>query len=110
VLTAPNRDELPDFSKANCRGNPVEWWHPSEKTTREQRINVRDAIAICRDCRIRSECLAYSLKWEPVGIWGGHTEQERHTMRKSKNISCNRGTGGVRTIKNWKGLDVAWEA
>jgi len=39
------------------------------------------ACRVCRDCAVRSECLAYALanriQW---GVWGGTTPDERHRM------------------------------
>lgn len=109
-MTAPNDNEIPDFSNVPCRGRPVHWWYPADKPTREQLTNTRTAISICRGCLVQHECLVYSLKWEPVGIWGGFTESERHRIRKEKKISCLRPVGGVRTSKRLEGLDIAWDA
>ena len=99
MLNAPNADELPDFTKANCLGKPTDWWYPAEHLTRDTRDRVATAIAICRDCLVRADCLDYSLKWEPVGIWGGLPESERHRLRKERNIYCARPVGGVRTAR-----------
>jgi hypothetical protein len=45
----------------------------------------REAIAICRACPVRSECLAYTLEQEAagveqVGIAGGLTRSERRAL------------------------------
>ena len=99
MLNAPTDNELPDFTKANCRGKPVDWWYPTEHLDRDARQRIATAIAICRDCCIRLDCLEYSLKWEPVGIWGGFPESERHRLRKERDIFCSRPVGGVRTSR-----------
>lgn len=105
MLDAPKPDDVPDFSKANCKGRPTEWWYPAEKQTRESNANTRNAIEVCRDCRIKLSCLMYSLKYEPNGIWGGYTEPQRHRIRLDKQIVCVRPVGGVR--KSRKYVDVA---
>jgi WhiB family redox-sensing transcriptional regulator len=39
------------------------------------------AIGICEGCVVRGECLEYALRVnEPLGIWGGLTEAERHDL------------------------------
>ena len=41
-------------------------------------LNVAEhAKRICFKCPVRAECLDYSLKHEPWGIWGGFDEWER---------------------------------
>jgi WhiB family transcriptional regulator, redox-sensing transcriptional regulator len=47
--------------------------NPAERHGREEK-----AKAICAECEVREECLAYALSTrEPYGIWGGLTELER---------------------------------
>ena len=66
-----------------CKGKPTDWWFPQfwrTQTAREKWavLNVADeAKRICYQCPVRAECLDYSLKHEPWGIWGGFDERER---------------------------------
>lgn len=98
-MTNSHEDGTLDFSQANCKGMPVHWWFPSDRPWKEQRQCAQMAIDICRDCPMRMECLDYSLVWEPVGIWGGFTEQQRATIRERRNITCRRQTAGIRKAK-----------
>jgi WhiB family redox-sensing transcriptional regulator len=41
------------------------------------------AKAVCGSCLVQSECLAYALEWECVGIWAGTTERERRASAKT---------------------------
>ena len=41
----------------------------------------RDALMVCRKCRVQSDCLSYALKYPSLGIWGGTTLKERQQMR-----------------------------
>ena len=99
TTVSPTSNELPNFDLALCKGEPTDWWYPATPPTRENLSNAIAAKRICRDCSIQEQCLAYSLKWEPVGIWGGYTESERHSLRKQYNIVSARPTGGVRTAR-----------
>jgi WhiB family redox-sensing transcriptional regulator len=79
-----------------CAGYPTDWWFPtqSKAAKREELVALRQtterAKIICIGCPVRQECLEYSLIWEPFGIWGGHTEQERAEMRWDRNILLHR--------------------
>ena len=79
----------------SCAGHPTDWWFPLLKTgKREELVESRKATAqaksICMKCDVRGECLEYSLRWEPWGIWGGYDEQQRAQMRWERNISLHR--------------------
>jgi WhiB family transcriptional regulator, redox-sensing transcriptional regulator len=43
----------------------------------------RKAAAMCRDCPVKSECLADALDNEvEFGVWGGMTERQRRALLK----------------------------
>lgn len=78
-----------------CTGYPTDWWYPLQKTGRREEVvelrkNTAMAKSICADCSFRLDCLEYSLKWEPWGIWGGLDEQERAELRWSKQVHLGR--------------------
>lgn len=90
-------DDCPPEGGA-CKGQPTDWWFPlyqqlagSSGTVREQRQNMEMAKEICRSCSVRTQCLEYSLHHEPLGVWGGLDERERHAMRRRLNIAVSRG-------------------
>ena len=46
--------------------------------------SVREAKRICGLCEIRAECLEYALSNdERFGVWGGLSEKERLSLRRS---------------------------
>jgi WhiB family redox-sensing transcriptional regulator len=63
--------------RAACRGRRDVSWFPTAGRT------AAPAVAVCRTCPVREECLAWALSQplNPVGIWGGHTEDQRRRMR-----------------------------
>lgn len=79
-----------------CKGKPSSWWFPvlSNHSTPRDRVEVREktkmAIEICKSCDNRIECLAYSIQWEPFGIWGGETEGARERMRRNRGLKLLR--------------------
>jgi WhiB family redox-sensing transcriptional regulator len=44
--------------------------------------NAVAAKAICRDCLVRSECLAFAIETGSTGIWGGTSLAERRGLRR----------------------------
>jgi WhiB family redox-sensing transcriptional regulator len=47
------------------------------------RYDQEQAKAVCVECPVRSECLAFALKNEEAfGIWGGLTPEERLALKK----------------------------
>lgn len=46
---------------------------------------IDDATAICRRCPVTSQCLTWALDQNITdGIWGGHTESQRRTLRRKR--------------------------
>lgn len=75
-----------------CRGYPTEWWFPLKTTGKRDELirlrkNTEQAKIICVSCECRTECLDYSLRWEPWGIWGGEDEQSRAELRRKLKIT-----------------------
>ena len=56
------------------------------------KASTAEAIKICDGCAIKDPCLDYSLEWEPMGIWGGYAEGERHYIRKERKLNLMRDT------------------
>ena len=79
-----------------CKGKPVEWWFPVKLPTMNRaqvaglKASTAEAIKICDSCAIKDPCLDYSLEWEPMGIWGGYAEGERHYIRRERNLKLMR--------------------
>lgn len=72
-------ERLPWESEAACRGMEPALFFPTVEA------EVAEALAVCRVCPVRQECLEWALSTrERHGIWGGTTEQERRRlMRRS---------------------------
>ena len=44
---------------------------------------IEAAKAICVECIVREDCLAYALETnQEAGVWGGYAEDERRRLRK----------------------------
>lgn len=50
---------------------------------------VAAAVAVCRTCPVRRQCLAHALDvGEEFGIWGGLTESDRRALRRPQYVSA----------------------
>jgi Transcription factor WhiB len=60
-------------------------WFPVSPGAQQARQEAAAAIAICKDCPVRSQCLALSLRhWDvgQYGVWGGMVAAERASLRR----------------------------
>ncbi|MBG0828512.1 WhiB family transcriptional regulator [Planomonospora sp. ID67723] len=74
--------------RAACRGMGLElFFGPGRDREGPHTAVQREAavIAFCKtECPVLTECLVYALKTGSKGIWGGKTESERQSYRKTK--------------------------
>jgi WhiB family redox-sensing transcriptional regulator len=55
---------------------PDDWFEYRQKIADRERVRL--AMAVCGECPVREECLAYAINTrQPWGIWGGKTADER---------------------------------
>ena len=79
-------DTLTWRAGAECQtGNAVYFYAPSHFERKPEK-DLREGIAraLCRKCKVREQCLNYSLQVvESHGIWGGLNELERKRLIRS---------------------------
>jgi WhiB family redox-sensing transcriptional regulator len=64
-------------AKAACRGEAVDTFFPNSHE------ELRDAVAICAGCSVKTECRNYALDDPSLkGIWGGMSGRERIRLRR----------------------------
>lgn len=70
----------PWLHQALCARESVnpDGFHPGRRTPRR---DVSAALALCRRCPVRDQCLNYAIGYQdPWGIWGGTTEDDRANL------------------------------
>lgn len=74
---------------AACRGRIDLFFAPDESESRSaRRSREAQAKAVCGVCGVRNTCLTEALESdERFGIWGGLTERERRSLRRSTKVS-----------------------
>ena len=49
------------------------------------------ATTICQPCTVRNDCLNYALTRNmEYGVWGGHTQDQLHTLRRRQRRARSR--------------------
>lgn len=80
-LTPPTRH--PWMERALCTQVDPALFFPDGNASHHTKV-AQQAVAVCRSCDVRAECLEYALAHdERFGVWGGHTESERARMRRT---------------------------
>jgi WhiB family redox-sensing transcriptional regulator len=68
---------------AACRSIPLDAFIVDDVSDRQR----QEALKFCVSCPVRAECLADALsatRFNPPGIWGGTTRQERFKMKGTR--------------------------
>jgi len=66
---------------ALCRGLPTDLFFPAEGT-RDDDPDIAAAKAVCWQCPVRRQCVAYALPDPAVhGVWGATTTDQRRAER-----------------------------
>ena len=81
---------VPASVAAVVEREPASWWASAlcvqtdpEAFFPENGTSAPAAVAVCRRCEVRVQCLEWALdRDERFGIWGGTTELERHRLRR----------------------------
>jgi len=72
------------------------WFFPAEYTDengyeprywsgmRSPTTAFANAQAVCRRCPVSTECLAWALEHNPIGVWAGTTEHQRRKYPKER--------------------------
>lgn len=63
-----------------CAEHDPELFQPISEEAHHQ---IAAAKSVCQTCPIQGPCLAFALRRNEVGIWGGTTETERRELRAS---------------------------
>ena len=90
--------EIPDFTENTtpaCSKVDPELFFPqevefSDGTVRSSYTNIAEAKNVCSSCSLTVDCLAYALKNNELGVWGGTTEEQRKALRRRVGIPTPR--------------------
>jgi WhiB family redox-sensing transcriptional regulator len=76
-------DVMSWLDTAACRDADPELFFPVGTAGPDVVAGLR-ALAICRRCDVRQQCLAWAIEQQVTyGIWGGLTEQQRERLART---------------------------
>jgi WhiB family redox-sensing transcriptional regulator len=86
VLVVTTTDDRQWVGRANCRNADTDLFFPPDGEI------PAEVAAMCRECDVRRECLAYALGMgeDARGIWAGTGERMRRRMRSAGGIRRSR--------------------
>jgi WhiB family transcriptional regulator, redox-sensing transcriptional regulator len=61
--------------------------HPRVSFVARDAESVKQARAICAQCGVKLQCLAWALAHNDLGVWGGTTASERRGLRARGRIA-----------------------
>ncbi len=70
-------------TQAVCIGMVTEGFFPTG-TTGPALDQIAQAKTICKGCPVIQQCLNWAIHHGEYGIWGGKTEDERRTLRRTR--------------------------
>ena len=74
--------------RAACRDTGPDLFFPVGLTGPAAVEDADAAKAVCRNCPVCAECLEFAMvSNQQAGVWGGATEEERRTLRRSDRIT-----------------------
>lgn len=74
--------------KALCKGMTDKFFAPDVRVKTGASF-YREAIEVCKECPVRTECGEYAVKEEIMhGVWGGMTPNQRRVMIRNNIYSC----------------------
>ena len=68
------------MAEAHCTNLAVEFVPAARGPNKPPSQAEEAAIAVCRTCPVRQECLDYAREHHELGVWGGTTERQRAQM------------------------------
>jgi WhiB family transcriptional regulator, redox-sensing transcriptional regulator len=87
--SCPCRDDW--RADAACVGLETEFFFPVG-TSGHALDQIARAKAVCERCPVIAQCLEWALRTnQDAGIWGGRSEDERRTMRRSHQRRARKG-------------------
>lgn len=81
----PRRPEWMGQAYCAQRRIPTDVFYPVGDDARGH--GIRTAKAICRQCPVALECLAWALEHHEAGVWGGTTQTERRYLPRRGGVA-----------------------
>jgi WhiB family transcriptional regulator, redox-sensing transcriptional regulator len=76
---------------AACSSLDTNLFFPDADAGHEVPSMVSSAKAVCAECPVRQACLEFAIRTRQLdGVWGGHTPEERRSIRRRRQAAARR--------------------
>lgn len=100
-------DETKWMKLAKCVGYDVNMFFPDGVDDHRKADAIPDELeSICGQCRVTAECLAFALKHEMIGVWGGSNDYTRTQLKKNNTKIVCPGCRSDNIIKEFDGSTI----
>jgi WhiB family transcriptional regulator, redox-sensing transcriptional regulator len=78
-------------TEAACSSLDTNLFFPDPETQDEVLPQIAAAKGICAGCPVRQSCLEFAIRTRQLdGVWGGHTPEERRSIRRRRQAAARR--------------------
>jgi WhiB family transcriptional regulator, redox-sensing transcriptional regulator len=76
---------------AACSSLDTNLFFPDADAGHEVASMTASAKAVCAECTVRQSCLEFAIRTRQLdGVWGGHTPEERRSIRRRRQAAARR--------------------
>ncbi len=90
--TSPVKWDVDKWRKnAACASLDTNLFFPDPDGGPETIPMIASAKAVCGECPVRQSCLEFAIRTRQLdGVWGGHTPEERRSIRRRRQAAARR--------------------
>jgi WhiB family transcriptional regulator, redox-sensing transcriptional regulator len=90
--TSPVKWDVDKWRKnAACSSLDTNLFFPDPDGGPETIPMIASAKAVCGECPVRQSCLEFAIRTRQLdGVWGGHTPEERRSIRRRRQAAARR--------------------
>jgi WhiB family transcriptional regulator, redox-sensing transcriptional regulator len=78
-------------TQAACSSLDTNLFFPDPDVHDDVLPRIASAKAVCGECPVRQSCLEFAIRTRQLdGVWGGHTPEERRSIRRRRQAAARR--------------------
>lgn len=92
LATSPVKWDVDQWrTEAACSALDTNLFFPDPESDDNPLPQIAAAKAICAGCPVRQSCLEFAIRTRQLdGVWGGHTPEERRSIRRRRQAAARR--------------------
>jgi WhiB family transcriptional regulator, redox-sensing transcriptional regulator len=92
LATSPVKWDVDHWrTEAACSSLDTNLFFPDPDTDDDVLPQIAAAKGVCAACPVRQSCLEFAIRTRQLdGVWGGHTPEERRSIRRRRQAAARR--------------------